>query len=322
MFYLELVFSIPVFFLSLVHIFWSLFRFSSSTMSIFSNFQLKRTTSLLDERRTRDVNLLGGWFCRFFSEVAIHFIFALRSSYRFFFFLLVYHAIISHLTFTILTEPDSRCVCSERKKTNEKFFPLFVSLIWHESGGNPRVRKFVSSAMLRIIEIDIPYLHLSSSWFNLLSLQQVAWLMENYETAEGVSLPRSTLYNHYMRHCNEHKLDAVNAASFGKLIRSVFTGLRTRRLGTRGNSKYHYYGIRIKPGSSLNNIAVDEKPTISSSQYGGSSGGSTGPTTLGKRKFKSNPDSFETCAQVRIQLNQSDILHNFNQLTNPIQYRI
>lgn len=39
----------------------------------------------------------------------------------------------------------------------------------------------------------------------------------------------------------------MNAASFGKLIRSVFIGLRTRRLGTRGNSKYHYYGIRAKP---------------------------------------------------------------------------
>ncbi|XP_065073163.1 DNA-binding protein RFX2 isoform X6 [Ochlerotatus camptorhynchus] len=88
----------------------------------------------------------------------------------------------------------------------------------------------------------------------------VAWLVENYENAEGVSLPRSTLYNHYMRHCNEHKLDAVNAASFGKLIRSVFTGLRTRRLGTRGNSKYHYYGIRIKPGSALNNAMDDSKP--------------------------------------------------------------
>ncbi|MEQ2170715.1 hypothetical protein GOODEAATRI_003204 [Goodea atripinnis] len=59
------------------------------------------------------------------------------------------------------------------------------------------------------------------------------WLLDNYETAEGVSLPRSTLYNHYLRHCQEQKLDPVNAASFGKLIRSIFMGLRTRRLGTR-----------------------------------------------------------------------------------------
>ena len=36
------------------------------------------------------------------------------------------------------------------------------------------------------------------------------------------------------------------------MIRSVFLGLRTRRLGTRGNSKYHYYGIRVKQNSPLN----------------------------------------------------------------------
>ncbi|KAJ1531999.1 hypothetical protein ONE63_000633 [Megalurothrips usitatus] len=94
----------------------------------------------------------------------------------------------------------------------------------------------------------------------------VQWLLENYETAEGVSLPRSTLYYHYLRHCNDHKLDPVNAASFGKLIRSVFLGLRTRRLGTRGNSKYHYYGIRVKPGSQLTTVADDGSPVTSRPQ--------------------------------------------------------
>ena len=49
----------------------------------------------------------------------------------------------------------------------------------------------------------------------------------------------------------------MNAASFGKLIRSVFLGLRTRRIGTRGNSKYHYYGIRVKPTSILNQLHDD-----------------------------------------------------------------
>lgn len=113
-----------------------------------------------------------------------------------------------------------------------------------------------------------------------------------------------------MRHCNEQKLDAVNAASFGKLIRSVFTGLRTRRLGTRGNSKYHYYGIRIKPGSGLLSAGLDEKPSSNSSQYGNgshsspSSSGGGGQTTSGTRKkFKPNPEPFETCAQVSFFLN-------------------
>lgn len=122
--------------------------------------------------------------------------------------------------------------------------------------------------------------------------------MENYETAEGVSLPRSTLYNHYMRHCNENKLDAVNAASFGKLIRSVFTGLRTRRLGTRGNSKYHYYGIRVKPGSNLIST-VEEKPQIYSSQTNANSGTSTGRNA---KKIGLKADTVEACSQVIIEL--------------------
>ncbi|EYB85392.1 hypothetical protein Y032_0299g1787 [Ancylostoma ceylanicum] len=87
----------------------------------------------------------------------------------------------------------------------------------------------------------------------------IQWLLDNYETADGTSLPRCALYDHYKKHCHEHKLDAVNAASFGKLIRSVFNGLRTRRLGTRGNSKYHYYGIRIKADSPLMQAHVPER---------------------------------------------------------------
>ncbi|XP_025109600.1 DNA-binding protein RFX2-like isoform X2 [Pomacea canaliculata] len=123
----------------------------------------------------------------------------------------------------------------------------------------------------------------------------VQWLLDNYETAEGVSLPRSTLYFHYLRHCQEQNLDPMNPASFGKLIRSVFLGLRTRRLGTRGNSKYHYYGIRIKANSPLNQFTDDQtmamrqqpmyatkKPASSKTDMGeaeGGQGGATGPTS-------------------------------------------
>lgn len=97
----------------------------------------------------------------------------------------------------------------------------------------------------------------------------------------GVSLPRSTLYAHYLRHCSAHRLEPVNAASFGKLIRSVFVGLRTRRLGTRGNSKYHYYGIRAKPAAGDAALAVHkqdlEEPqvslTLTEARAAGSSGG-------------------------------------------------
>ncbi|XP_045404791.1 DNA-binding protein RFX2 isoform X2 [Lemur catta] len=120
-------------------------------------------------------------------------------------------------------------------------------------GGSP----IVSSAGAYLIHGGMDGARHSLAHTSRSSPATLQWLLDNYETAEGVSLPRSSLYNHYLRHCQEHKLDPVNAASFGKLIRSVFMGLRTRRLGTRGNSKYHYYGIRLKPDSPLNRLQED-----------------------------------------------------------------
>lgn len=37
----------------------------------------------------------------------------------------------------------------------------------------------------------------------------------------------------------------MNPASFGKLVRVLFPGLKTRRLGVRGESKYHYVNFSL-----------------------------------------------------------------------------
>ncbi|KAI8821142.1 RFX DNA-binding domain-containing protein [Fimicolochytrium jonesii] len=87
------------------------------------------------------------------------------------------------------------------------------------------------------------------------------WLMENYEQREGISIPRSNLYDHYCSYCVDHKIDPVNSASFGKLIRSVFPDIKTRRLGTRGKSKYHYCGIQMRNESA--SVALGEGYTSS-----------------------------------------------------------
>ncbi|EHA98405.1 DNA-binding protein RFX6, partial [Heterocephalus glaber] len=74
-------------------------------------------------------------------------------------------------------------------------------------------------------------------------------LEENYIVCEGVCLPRCILYAHYLDFCRKEKLEPACAATFGKTIRQKFPLLTTRRLGTRGHSKYHYYGIGIKESS-------------------------------------------------------------------------
>ncbi|XP_069760595.1 transcription factor RFX4 isoform X2 [Narcine bancroftii] len=77
--------------------------------------------------------------------------------------------------------------------------------------------------------------------------------------AEGVCIPRSALYMHYLDFCEKNATQPVNAASFGKIIRQQFPQLTTRRLGTRGQSKYHYYGIAVKESSPYYDVMYSKK---------------------------------------------------------------
>ncbi|XP_022099522.1 transcription factor RFX4-like isoform X2 [Acanthaster planci] len=91
------------------------------------------------------------------------------------------------------------------------------------------------------------------------------WLQSNYELADGVCIPRNTLYVHYTSFCEKTNTRAMNAASFGKMIRQKFPQLTTRRLGTRGQSKYHYYGIAVKEASEYYEESYSSKAAESTS---------------------------------------------------------
>ncbi|KAL0085544.1 RFX DNA-binding domain-containing protein [Phycomyces blakesleeanus] len=72
------------------------------------------------------------------------------------------------------------------------------------------------------------------------------WVKSNYEYEHEHNVPRSGMYDHYKNQCDSQGIEPVNSATFGKLIRTVFPGIKTRRLGTRGQSKYHYCNIRLR----------------------------------------------------------------------------
>nr|XP_014348133.1 PREDICTED: DNA-binding protein RFX8 isoform X2 [Latimeria chalumnae] len=79
----------------------------------------------------------------------------------------------------------------------------------------------------------------------------VQWLVDHFHVSEGCSIPRCLLYEFYLETCGQNIQNRVNAATFGKLVRTVFTDLGTRRLGTRGSARYHYDGIHVKKSSPL-----------------------------------------------------------------------
>ncbi|CAK9300838.1 unnamed protein product [Gordionus sp. m RMFG-2023] len=90
------------------------------------------------------------------------------------------------------------------------------------------------------------------------------WLESNYEIKVGSCFPRCSLYSNYLEFCGKNFMSPVNAASLGKIIRQQFPHLTTRRLGTRGKSKYHYYGLAPKkePNFYVNGGTRNDKLTF------------------------------------------------------------
>jgi hypothetical protein len=88
------------------------------------------------------------------------------------------------------------------------------------------------------------------------------WLKRNYEVAKDETLLHSTLQSHYHRHCKENNLRPVSVAILGRRVRKVFPAVEKRRLGKRGDSKYHYCGIRAIPESAIYQLtAVCSRPS-------------------------------------------------------------
>ncbi|KAH6141617.1 hypothetical protein HBI68_215750 [Parastagonospora nodorum] len=70
------------------------------------------------------------------------------------------------------------------------------------------------------------------------------WLRSVCRTAK-TSVPRNRVYSKYAERCGTDRVIPLNPASFGKLVRVIFPGIQTRRLGVRGESKYHYVDLAL-----------------------------------------------------------------------------
>ncbi|KAI1391458.1 uncharacterized protein F4822DRAFT_427308 [Hypoxylon trugodes] len=77
------------------------------------------------------------------------------------------------------------------------------------------------------------------------------WISHTCAAGKG-SVPRGRVYANYASRCATERITVLNPASFGKLVRVLFPGLKTRRLGVRGESKYHYVSF----------ILIDDQPDL------------------------------------------------------------
>ncbi|KAK6199535.1 RFX DNA-binding domain-containing protein, partial [Scheffersomyces amazonensis] len=74
----------------------------------------------------------------------------------------------------------------------------------------------------------------------------MVWLLKSCEASPTAVVPRNRIYARYSGMCADNEITPLSPASFGKLVRILYPDLKTRRLGMRGQSKYHYCGIKLK----------------------------------------------------------------------------
>nr|XP_023012220.1 DNA-binding protein RFX7 [Leptinotarsa decemlineata] len=72
----------------------------------------------------------------------------------------------------------------------------------------------------------------------------ISWIKTHLEEDPDTSLPKQEVYNDYHNYCVTNTIKPLSQADFGKVMKQVYPKVRARRLGTRGNSRYCYSGLR------------------------------------------------------------------------------
>ncbi|XP_062558968.1 uncharacterized protein LOC134223787 isoform X2 [Armigeres subalbatus] len=95
----------------------------------------------------------------------------------------------------------------------------------------------------------------------------INWVRSHLEHDPNVSIPKQEVYDDYTAFCERIDIKPLSTADFGKVMKQVFPGIRPRRLGTRGHSRYCYAAMR-----KATKLAAPKLPDLSSSSHGSVTG--------------------------------------------------
>ncbi|KAK5079712.1 hypothetical protein LTR70_006464 [Exophiala xenobiotica] len=89
------------------------------------------------------------------------------------------------------------------------------------------------------------------------------WLQDTCQRSSN-SVRRDRVFARYTERCGNERVPTLNPASFGKLVRIIFPNVQTRRLGVRGESKYHYVDLSLVPDDNDPGFDTFDRPGTSS----------------------------------------------------------
>ncbi|CAG0900724.1 unnamed protein product [Cyprideis torosa] len=72
----------------------------------------------------------------------------------------------------------------------------------------------------------------------------INWIQTHLEENPDISLPKHEIYQEYSEFCTRVRCKALSTADFGKVMKQVYPGVKPRRLGVRGHSRYCYSGLQ------------------------------------------------------------------------------
>ena len=70
------------------------------------------------------------------------------------------------------------------------------------------------------------------------------WILDHLQLCEETSLARKDVYEEYESYVRKLNAKLLLQSDFGKVMRSAFPDVKSRRLGARGSSRYCYAGLR------------------------------------------------------------------------------
>lgn len=126
--------------------------------------------------------------------------------------------------------------------------------------------------------------------------QTIVWIKTHLEEDREISIPKQDVYDQYLKYCENVSMKPLSTADFGKVMKQVYPGVRPRRLGTRGNSRYCYSGMRntcklptpVLPRLCLQNNSDNDRSSDGSTSLPSSSAEKSKKMEKPKRKWKSS----------------------------------
>lgn len=98
----------------------------------------------------------------------------------------------------------------------------------------------------------------------------LSWIQKSCEASGAAVVPRNRFYARYVQMCACHNINPLCSGLFFRLIRLLFPSMKTRRLGLRGRSKYHFCGVKLlgelsvpgSPVSTYSSVGVDSPQSL------------------------------------------------------------